>query len=135
MSDLENRIYEFARRPQLINLATAAPDGHPQLRYVVGRADESLVIRFSTHLDSAKVEQLRANSNVCLTLGATQVNSPLWLRVDGTATISTETTEREGFWFGALTKQFTGVADPRYCVVLVKPARIEFGEEVWQAQC
>jgi general stress protein 26 len=133
MSDLKDRIFEFARQPQLISLATSDQDGRPQLRYVVGRVDEDLVIRFSTHLDSAKVGQLETDNRVCLTLGATQLNSPLWLRVDGTAAISTEPAERERFWFGALTKYFTGVDDPRYCVVMIKPTRIEFGAEVWQA--
>jgi general stress protein 26 len=133
MSDLKTRIFEFARRPQLISLATSDTDGRPQLRYVVGRADEDLTIRFSTHLDSAKVAQLESNNRVCLTLGATQVNSPLWLRMDGTATVSSDVTEREGFWFGALTKYFTGVNDPRYCVVVIKPTRIELGAEVWEA--
>jgi general stress protein 26 len=133
MLDLKDRIFEFARQPQLISLATTGEDGRPQLRYVVGRVDKDLAIRFSTHLDSAKVAQLERDNRVCLTLGATQLNSPLWLRVDGTAAISTETSEREDFWFGALAKHFTGVDDPRYCVVTIKPTRIEFGTEVWEA--
>lgn len=133
MPDLKDRIFEFARHPQLISLATSGTDGRPQLRYVVGRVDEDLIIRFSTHLDSAKVAQLETDNRVCLTLGATQLNSPLWLRVDGTATVSTEASDRESFWFGALAKYFSGVDDPRYCVVAIKPARIEFGAEVWEA--
>ncbi len=131
MSDLTHRIFEFARRPQLISLATSDLNGRPQLRYVVGRADEDLTIRFSTHLDSAKVAQLEANNRVCLTLGATQVNSPVWLRMDGVARISTDAVDRESFWFGALTKYFTGIDDPRYCVVVITPTRIELGTEVW----
>jgi general stress protein 26 len=133
MSDLRHRIFRFARDLQLINLATLADDGRPLVRYVVGRADEDLVVRFSTHLDSDKVRQLRADGRVCLTLGATDVRSPLWLQLDGTASIDTSETARHAFWFDGLRRHFTGVDDPRYCIVTVTPDRIALGPEIWEA--
>lgn len=138
MTDLEKRIFDIAKDLQLLNFATASDGGKPSVRYVVGRADATLTLRFSTHLDSNKVSQLRNNPNVCLTLGANSVRSQSWLRVDGTAEVSTEDDERRTFWFDGLERYFAGVDDPRYCIVIVKPATIELGSmsappEVWRS--
>jgi general stress protein 26 len=131
MTDLHRRIFEFAKSLQLINFATVTENGRPRVRYVVGRADEALVVRFSTHLDSDKVRHLRENPHVCLTLGAADVAAPQWLQIDGRAEVSTAERERRGFWFEGLRRHFTGLDDPRYCVVVVTPSRIALGPEVW----
>lgn len=62
-----------------------------------------------------------------------------WLQVEGTAEISTAKAERDAFWYDGLKAYFTGPDDPNYCVVIVKPSRIEFasmesmGAEIWQS--
>jgi general stress protein 26 len=132
MTDLKRRIFEFARNLQLINFATVAGDGHPRVRYVVGRADQDLTVRFSTHLNSQKVAQLREDPRVCLTLGADGPRSPLWLQVDGHAEVRADEQERRAFWFDGLLEHFTGVDDPRYCIVVVRPTRIALGPQVWE---
>lgn len=55
MSDLKGRIFDTSRELQLINVATITEDGKPWVRYVMGKADEDLVVRFCTHLGSRKV--------------------------------------------------------------------------------
>jgi general stress protein 26 len=107
------------------------------VRYVVGKADPTLALRFSTHLDSAKVRQLKNNPNVSVTMGATIPRSETWLQIEGTATISTTEADRRAFWFDELKAHFTGIDDPRYCIVIVDPTKIELGSmasampEVW----
>lgn len=139
MSDLKQRIADAAKELQLLNFATVTEDGKPWVRYVVGKADDALLFRFCTHLETRKVAQIRKNPNVHISLGAADVETAQhWLQVEGTAEISTDSTERHSFWFDELVSYFTGPDDPNYCIVIVRPSRIEFGTlgsmtpEVWE---
>jgi len=141
MVELPQRIFDAAKELQLINLATITEDGKPWVRYVVGKADKELVFRFCTHIDTNKIRQIRQNPDVHISLGATDMQTTKhWMQVEGTAEISTDKTERQSFWFEALINYFTGPDDPRYCVVIVRPSRIEFGTmgsmtpEVWKPE-
>jgi general stress protein 26 len=139
MSDLKGRIYAAAKELQLINFATITEDGKPWVRYVMGKADDDLVFRFCTHVESRKVAQIRKNEKVHICLGVSALETAQnWLQVEGTAEISTEKGERDSFWFDDLKNYFTGPDDPSYCVVIVRPSTIEFGTmgsmtpEVWE---
>ena len=141
MSDLRQRIFEAAKDFQLINFATITEDGRPWVRYVVGKADNQLVFRFCSRIDTRKISQVRKNPNVHLSLGAKDLESANhWLQVEGRAEVSTDRTERDSFWFDDLKNYFSGPDDPNYCIVIVRPSRIEFGTmgsmipEVWQAE-
>lgn len=139
MSDLQQRIFELAREPQLLNLATITEDGKPWVRYVVGQADQELAIRFCTSLDSDKIRHMRLNPNVHVSMGAKDVmTAKAWLQVEGTAEISTAKDERDAFWYDGLKAYFQGPDDPNYCIVIVRPSRIELASmasmsaEIWQ---
>jgi general stress protein 26 len=137
MNDLKQRIFDLAKNFQLINFATTAEDGQPRVRYVIGKADPTLTLRFSTHLDSNKISQLKNNRSVFVTMGATTMRSQTWLQIEGIAEVSTTNEERQGFWFDELKAHFTGLDDPRYCIVIIKPTKIELASmagapEVWQ---
>lgn len=139
MSDLKQRIIDVVRELQLINFATITEDGKPWVRYVMGKADSELVFRFCTHLESRKVAQIRKTPDVHIPLGVTSLETAKnWVQVQGTAEISTDKAERDSFWFDDLKNYFTGPDDPSYCVVIIKPSRIEFGTmgittpEIWE---
>ena len=138
MNDIEQRIYRLAGHLQLLSFATITEDGKPRVRYVVGKADENLTVRFSTHLDSNKIRQIRENPSVHITLGGTDIRSHEWLQIEGNAEISTSAEERRAFWFDGLKAYIDGIDDPRYCVVIIKPIRIELVSmnnpvpDVWQ---
>jgi general stress protein 26 len=137
MNDLKQRIFDLAKNFQLINFATISEDEKPRVRYVIGKADPTLTLRFSTHLDSAKIRQLRNNRNVFITMGATSMRSQTWLQIEGTAEISTTDADRQAFWFDELNAHFTGLDDPMYCIVIIKPSKIQLASmenatpEVW----
>jgi general stress protein 26 len=139
MNDLKKRAYELAKDFQLINLATITEDGKPWVRYVSGKADEDLFIRFCTFLGSDKVREMKKNPNVHISLGAAGHSAANWLQIAGTAEISTTKTEREAFWQDMFKRFFSGPDDPYFCVVIVKPMRIELASisskapEVWTA--
>ncbi len=139
MNDLKQRIIVAAGELQLINFATVTEDGKPWVRYVMGKADSELVFRFCTHLESRKVAQIMKTPNVHISLGVTSLETAKnWLQIEGTAEVSTDKTERDSFWFDYLKNYFTGPDDPGYCVVIIKPSRIEFGAmgiatpEIWE---
>jgi general stress protein 26 len=140
MADLKQRIFDLARDLQLMNVATITEDGKPRVRYVGGKAGTDLTLHFSTYLDSAKVSQIARNPNVHVTLGADNILSRTWLQVDGVARVSTAASEREAFWFEGLGAYFTGPDDPRYCIVIIEPRRIELWSassmtpEVWHPE-
>jgi general stress protein 26 len=141
MSDLRQRIIDAAREPQLLNFATVTEDGRPWVRYVVGSADDGLVFRFCTHLETRKVGQIRKNPNVHISMGVKDLETAEhWLQVAGTAEISTNRDERHAFWFDELANYFSGPDDPNYCIVIVRPSLIEFGTmgsitpEVWEPE-
>lgn len=141
MNDLKQRIFDLAKEPQLINLATITEDGKPWVRYVVGNADEALSIRFCTSLCSDKIRHMRQNPNVHVSLGAKDImTTKAWLQIEGVAEISTAKAERDAFWYDGLKAYFNGPDDPNYCIVIVKPSRIELGSmgsmtpEIWQAR-
>lgn len=139
MSDLKQKIYEAAKELQLINVATLTDDGRPWVRYVMGKADNNLVFRFCTHMGSRKVGQIRKNPNTHISLGVTDLETAKhWLQVQGTAEISTDAAERRSFWFDELSDYFSGPDDPDYCIIMIRPSRIELGTmgvmtpEVWE---
>lgn len=124
MDDLQPRILSLGKDLQLMNVATVGEDGKPYVRPVVGKMDECLNLRFSTQLDSNKVRHLRHNPNVHVTLGAADVCARTWLQVAGAAVVSTAEDERRAFWFDGLSAYVSGIDDPRYCIVIVKPVEI-----------
>jgi len=139
MDDLKQSIFDSAKELQLINFATITVDGKPRVRYVVGKADNELLFRFCTHLQSNKVSQIRENPHVHLSLGVKDLETAKhWLQVEGIAESSTDKTERHSFWFDELKNYFTGPDDPNYCIVITRPSRIEYGTmgsmnpEVWE---
>jgi len=135
MINLEQRIYDLTKELQLINFATT-DNGRPRVRYVVGHADASLTLRFSTYIDSNKVRQIKDNPNVFLTLGGNSIRAQTWLQVEGVAEVTTAVVERRSFWFDALERYFQDVDDPRYSIIIVKPTTIQLCSmdtppEVW----
>ena len=138
MSDLKQRIFDAAKELQLVNVATITEDGKPWVRYVMGKADEELLFRFCTSKETRKVAQIRKNHNVHICLGVSDLETAKnWLQVEGEAEVTTEKDECEAFWFDELKNYFSGPDDPDYCIVIVRPSKIEFGTmgnmvpEIW----
>lgn len=138
MSDVQQRIIEILRQPQLASLATITQEGKPWVRYVFCEGREDMTIRFASFTSSRKVAQIRNDPEVHLTCGATAPSDiKPYLQIQGHAEFSIDTAERHGFWKDSLKNYFQGPDDPNYGVVVVKPYRIElcspgsFEPEVW----
>ncbi len=140
MSELERRIIEILRQPQLASFATVVGEGKPWVRYVVCLGQEDMTIRFATFANARKVSQINVNPEVHLTCGvADPADMRPYLQIQGRAEFVTAKAERHGFWKDSLKDYFKGPDDPNYGVVTIKPYLIELcspgslSPEVWEA--
>ena len=139
MFDLKSKILAIIGKPVLGALASLTEEGKPWTRYVVPVADADLNIRFATYLGSRKVKQLKAKPDVHLTAGGNTLAdmSKPYLQIAGKATVSTDPADKKNLWNDNLKTYFSGPDDPNYCVVIIKPSRIEYmtfespNPEVW----
>jgi general stress protein 26 len=139
MAELKERIMEVIRQPQLASLATVTEGGKPWVRYVTVTGSDDLALRFSSFLKSRKVAQIRNNPEVHLTCGVTSPESAdSYLQIQGRAEVTTDEGERKAYWKEELKRYFSGPEDPNYCIVRIKPYRIEYmapgsmEPEVWE---
>ncbi|UCE79327.1 MAG: pyridoxamine 5'-phosphate oxidase family protein [Nitrospiraceae bacterium] len=139
MADLRQRILNATKEMQLMNLATITEDGKPWTRYMVGNADEYLIFRFCTHLESRKVAQIRKNPNIHICAGVHDLETAeQWVQVEGSAEIVTDEQSRHAYWYDELKNYFSGPDDPNYALIVIKPSLIEFGTmgsmtpEIWK---
>lgn len=140
MSDLKRTIFRVIEDPILMSLATITPDGRPWVRYVMGVGREDLTIRFTTFLNSRKAGHIRDNPEVHITCGVTSPETAeRYLQIQGRAEVSTDEAVKEEMWKDYLVAYFDGPRDPNYCVVIVRPYRIEYvtmsgrSPEIWEA--
>jgi general stress protein 26 len=126
MDDLKANIYNVIKTPQLMPIATITEEGNPWVRYVVGFGGEDLSIRFVTSLQTRKAAHIKKNPEVHMTCGAKDLDSTEnYLQIAGRAEITTDEQERQLLWHDELKNYFSGPDDPNYCIVIVKPYRIE----------
>lgn len=126
MDDLKTTIYKLINKPQLMPIATITAEGKPWVRYVVGMGGEDLAVRFVTSLQTRKVAHIKSNPEVHMLCGAeTPESTENYLQIAGRAEITSDEKERHSLWNDSLKAYFSGPDDPNYCVVIVKPYRIE----------
>ena len=140
MDELKAKIFALLKDKQLMPVATLTEDGKPWVRYVVGVGGEDLSVRFVTSLQTRKIAHIRRDPEVHMTFGASSIESTgTYGQIIGTAEITTDKEERDRLWSDTLRAYFSGPDDPNYCVVIVKPQRIELMgltemmPQVWEA--
>lgn len=140
MSDLKQKIFRKLNPVTLSALATITENGRPWVRYVMAVADEDLTIRFSTFTGARKVAQIRQNPEVHLTAGVAALETAeSYVQVQGRAEVLTDQAAKTDFWKDEFQTYFSGPDDPNYCVVRIRPYRIEYqtmqdmNPEVWSA--
>lgn len=136
---LKQKIASVINKNPLAGFATLTKSGMPWVRYVTISSDSDLTLRFASHIDARKIGQIKLNSDVHLTCGATDPkDTSRYIQIQGRAEVSTKRADRHKLWNSDLKKIFDGPNDPAYCVVIIKPHRIEYcgeGEpEVWTAK-
>ena len=140
MSEVREKIHQTVQGPQLAVLATVTEEGLPWARYVMAMADDDLTFRIVTGTQSRKAQQIARQPIVHLTLGATTLEATSsYLQIAGRAEVTRDEAERTAMWSDMLKEYFTGPDDPNYCVIILRPTRIEYmgmgsmTPEVWEA--
>ena len=127
MNDLQQRIHDLLARRTVAALATVTEDGKPWVRYMVPRVDDELTLTCAAHLDSRKVAHLRRQPEVHLTCGVAALETARqYVQVQGRAEVVTDARSRHAFWNDWLRRYFTGPDDPKYCLIVIRPYRIEY---------
>ena len=126
--DLKARIYDVLKQRRVACFATVTAENKPWVRYVVATADpETLSLTFATHLKSRKVGQIRANPEVHLCTGVSNLETARhYVQVQGTAEVVTDAAAKQAYWKDSLASYFSGPDDPDYSLVVITPYRIEY---------
>lgn len=140
MADLKEKILAVLRQRRVASLATVTPDGAPWVRYVVPQVDDDLTLLVPTHARSRKVAHLRANPEVHLTTGVSNMETARhYVQVQGTAEVLDDADAKEAAWRPHLASYFKGADDPDYVLLRIRPYRIEYvsadswSPEIWTA--
>ena len=109
----------------------ATIDGNrPWVRYVMTyNVEGTLKLQCSTSTRSRKVEQIKKNPNIHLTMGKTKENPIPYVQYVAKAIIKTDTETKKAHWHEGLKQFFSSPEDPHYCVLEFEPEIIE----VWGA--
>lgn len=122
--ELKKEILKIIEGKKLAGLATIK-DNKPWVRYVMV-SNKDLDFFFATGLSTRKIDQIKKNNNVHLTMGFDPQNpmSP-YVQVEGTAEVLTDKEIKKEFWSPMLKAYFKDADDPEYCVVKIKSKNIE----------
>ena len=122
---LKNKILKVIKGSKLASLATVA-NGKPWVRYAVSRS-EGLTLYICTFKDSRKVEQIKKNPNVHITIGGSMENMEApYVQIAAYAKVRSDAGIRKKLWVPFMKKYYTGVDDPQYVVIEVKPEFVEY---------
>lgn len=122
---LKEKILKVFSGTKLASLATLK-DGKPWVRYVMVNS-KGLDLYVATGLTTRKVEEIKKDKNVHITMGFDQSNpySP-YVQVAGKAEILTDENTKKEFWSDMLKAYFKGSDDPAYCVLKITPEIVEY---------
>jgi general stress protein 26 len=125
-NELKHRILEVLQGPRLASLATLTSDGNPWVRFVVCY-NEGLNIYVCTYGNSRKARQIRDNPNVhiAMSMDCTDLNAS-YIQIAGRAAIRSDSGIKKRYWKDFMKKYYTGIEDPNYVVLEVKPRVIEY---------
>ena len=122
---LKKKILKVIKGSKLASLATVA-NGKPWVRYAVSRS-EGLTLYICTFKDSRKVEQIKKNPNVHITIGGSMENMEApYVQIAAYAKVRSDAGIRKKLWVPFMKKYYTGVDDPQYVVIEVKPEFVEY---------
>ena len=127
--NVNEAIRELIQPYQLCALATIAEDKRPWVRYVMMAGSDDLTIYVTTFFRSRKVAQIRDNPEVHLTCGVSSLeHAKAYLQIEAQAEISTDPELKRAQWRDLHAQYFSGPDDENFCVLVIKPTRIEYYE-------
>lgn len=129
MSDLKATIRVMMPGPTLSALSTITGDGKPWVRYVTPFMDDDLNLWIATFAASRKIGQIKANAEVHVTAGCTDMTAPSpYLQIQGRGEVLTDEAAKKTVWSDHLAAIFSGPDDPNLVALKITPYRIELQE-------
>lgn len=132
--EIKNKILEVIKGNKLAALATIA-NGKPWVRFAMCHSD-GLKLYICTYRDSRKVKQIKNNPNVHIAVmkDSNKIESA-YVQIIGRSRIRSDYKIRKKYWQDFMKKYYSGINDPQYVVIEVKPQLIEYKDrEIQQAQ-
>ncbi|MGA9097472.1 MAG: pyridoxamine 5'-phosphate oxidase family protein [Methanotrichaceae archaeon] len=126
---LKDSILEVTRGEHVAAVATVA-DGRPAVRFMalVGLADLSII--GATMKSSKKVEQIRKNPEVALSIWSGKSFADPYVVIQSKAEIYEDLETKKKFWDPKLESYFQNPENPNYVVLKFMPQRIEYYHEM-----
>jgi general stress protein 26 len=117
---LKNKILGVLKDNKLASVATLK-GAKPWVRYMVVN-NKDLELFAATSIASRKVEQIKANENVHVTIGGDPQNwKKSFVNIQATAEVCTDIATKREFWNDTLKAFFKGPDDPDFAVLKIKP--------------
>jgi general stress protein 26 len=122
---LKDRVLEVIKGSKIASLATIV-NGKPWTRFVVSHND-GINLHICTYRDSRKVKQIKKNPNVHIAISK-DLNDleSAFVQISGKAFIRSDAKIKKRYWSDFMKKYYSGIDDPNYVVIEVKPEYIEY---------
>jgi general stress protein 26 len=126
---LKDNILEVLRGEHVAAVATVT-DGRPAVRFMalVGQDDLSLI--GGTMRSSRKVEQIRKNPEVALSIWSGKSYTDPYVLIQSKAEVHEDLETKKKFWDPKLEPYFRNPENPDYVVLKFVPQRIEYYHEM-----
>ena len=126
---LKDNILEVMRGEHVAAVATVT-DGRPAVRFMalVGLDDLSLI--GGTMKSSRKIEQMKKNPEVALSIWSGKNYTDPYLLIESKAEIHEDLETKKKFWDPKLEPYFKSPENPSYVVLKFLPQRIEYYHEM-----
>ena len=136
---LKDKILEVIRGPKVAAIATIKQESgqfHPAVRYMVTTGLDDLTLIASTAKSSRKIQQMKENPNVAITIWSGETFANPYVMIQARAEIHEDLETKKNFWNPSLEKWWKGPEDPEFVVIKYSPSSIEYYHdmkvEVWK---
>jgi general stress protein 26 len=127
--DLKDQILKIVGGQKVAAVATVDEEAgqvRPAVRYMVTFGLDDLTLIGSTSRGSRKVQQIKKNSNVALTMWEGGDFSNPYVIVTAEAVVYEDLETKKKFWNPELEKYFMSPDNPEYVVIKFVPTNIEY---------
>ena len=126
---LKDSILEVVRGEHAAAVATVA-DGRPAVRFMALAGLDDLTLIGATMKSSRKVEQIRKNPEVALSIWSGKSFGDPYVIIQSKAEIHEDLETKKKFWDPKLESFFQNPENPNYVVLKFMPKRIEYYHEM-----
>lgn len=126
--ELRLKVMEFFKIPQMASVATIK-DNEPWVRYMMVFKDDDLNLFTTTFASSRKVEQIKKNNKIHITVGGdpSDLMKP-YINIKATAHICDDVTRKKKYWSDMFKAYYKGPDDPNFLVIQITPQVIEYSD-------